>query len=326
MTRPLRIEYEGAWYHVMNRGANRQNIFTKDAHRNIFLSLLKEGKEKFHVEIHAYCLMENHYHLLIRTLLPNLSKLMQHLDGVYTQRLNMLEKRDGALFRGRYKSILVEAESYLLQVSRYIHLNPVSAKICQFPQQYKWSSYPCFYYDQEPYHQPWLQTNFILGLMGGSNLRNSYRKFVEDGIDDETNNFYAKKHISSIMGKKQFIEKNLSTIKDKIKEDCITDINCTISLPTTDMIIGTVCDYFKISHENLKKPSQGKRNPAKMIVIYLLQQMANATHQTIADNFINLNRRSISKIVSRCKFLVQHEDIFKKYIDELTELVKLKLV
>src|ERR1700733_6569213 len=108
MPRPLRIEYEDAWYHVMNRGANHQPIFYTEVHREIFINLLKEISEKYFVEIHAFCLMDNHYHLLINTPLPNLSRAMRHLDGLYTQRFNIMEKRDGSLFRGRYKSILIE--------------------------------------------------------------------------------------------------------------------------------------------------------------------------------------------------------------------------
>ena len=128
MSRPLRIQYEGAWYHVMNRGSNRQLIFTRDEHRLIFLQLLEEIVVKYKLEIHAFCLMGNHYHLLVNTPFANLSRVMRHLNGVYTQKFNLLEQRDGPLFRGRYKAILVENEDYLLQVSRYIHLNPVSVR------------------------------------------------------------------------------------------------------------------------------------------------------------------------------------------------------
>src|SRR3990167_7924037 len=110
MPRPLRIEYEHAWYHVMNRGAHRQTIFTSNSHRDLFLSLLEEVTSQYQVEIHAYCLMDNHYHLLIRTPLANLSRCMRHLNGVYVQHYNRSTKSDGPLFRGRYKAILVEED------------------------------------------------------------------------------------------------------------------------------------------------------------------------------------------------------------------------
>src|SRR3990170_4951640 len=106
MTRPPRILFENAWYHLMNRGAGRRSIFKCDEHRELFISLLSELGEKFAVETHAYCLMNNHYHLLVRTPAPGLSDAMKYLAGVYTKKFNRLEKTDGPLFRGRFKAIV----------------------------------------------------------------------------------------------------------------------------------------------------------------------------------------------------------------------------
>ncbi len=127
MTRPLRIEYEGAWYHAMNRGRAREVIFPDDVAYAAFLTTLAEAVARFRIEVHAYCLMPNHYHLLIRTPHANLSRAMRQIDGLYTQRHNQLAGTDGPLFRGRYKAIVVDADAYLLNVSRYIHCNPVEA-------------------------------------------------------------------------------------------------------------------------------------------------------------------------------------------------------
>jgi putative transposase len=129
MVRPLRIEYPGAWYHVMNRGASRQKIFHNFNDFQLFLDLLSETSVRYQIQIHTYCLMSNHYHLLIHTPYANLGKAMRHLDGLYTVRHNRSFGKDGPLFRGRYKAILIEADNYLLHLSRYIHLNPVEAKI-----------------------------------------------------------------------------------------------------------------------------------------------------------------------------------------------------
>ena len=128
MSRPLRIEYEDAYYHVMNRGRGRQCIFPDERYYDEYLKCLSEAHKRFGIEIHAFCLMGNHYHLLIKTPRANLGRAMRHIDGVYTQRYNRLKKTDGSLFRGRYKSIVIDASSYLLQVSRYIHRNPVELK------------------------------------------------------------------------------------------------------------------------------------------------------------------------------------------------------
>ena len=110
MSRPLRIEYPGAWYHVMNRGRRSEKIFFVDADRQAFIQVLQEASELWNIRISAYCLMSNHYHLLVQTPDGNLSRAMRHINGVYTQRFNRRHKKEGQLFRGRYKGVLVEAQ------------------------------------------------------------------------------------------------------------------------------------------------------------------------------------------------------------------------
>lgn len=125
MSRALRIEYEGAWYHVMNRGRRHEDIFTVKRDYELFVDLIRESVDMWDVNIAAYCLMPNHYHMLIQTPLGNITRVMRHINGVYTQRYNRKHGEDGQVFRGRYKSILVHGDSYLLQLLRYIHRNPV---------------------------------------------------------------------------------------------------------------------------------------------------------------------------------------------------------
>lgn len=129
MSRPIRIEYEDACYHVMNRGRARQKIFHDARYFEAFLACLAEAHQRFGLQILSYCLMDNHYHLLVKTPEANLGRAMRHINGVYTQRYNRLKKIDGSLFRGRYKAICVEQDSYQLQLSRYIHQNPLVAKM-----------------------------------------------------------------------------------------------------------------------------------------------------------------------------------------------------
>lgn len=144
MPRPLRIIYPHARYHVMNRGAARQKIFNNNHHRTIFINLLRQCCKIFNINVYAYCLMDNHYHLLISTPDANLSRVMRHINGVYTQAFNRLSKRDGSLFRGRYLAKLVDEDCYQLLVTRYIHLNPVEAGIVENPADYRWSSYRAY--------------------------------------------------------------------------------------------------------------------------------------------------------------------------------------
>ncbi len=207
MSRPLRIEYPGAYYHVMNRGAGRKDIYAHDEHRQIFLELLREIHEMFKVEIHAYCLMDNHYHLLLSTPLGNLSRSMRHLNGVYTQRYNRTQKTDGPLYRGRYKAILIDADAYLLNVSRYIHRNPLEARVVKHAEDYPWSSYSAYIgLDRVP---QWLSVNETLGMIGQRNLPQRYQAFVEAGVDDETAKFYQKKKQMPILGRESFIRQKV---------------------------------------------------------------------------------------------------------------------
>ena len=212
MSRQLRLEYDGACYHIMNRGLERTNIFLSDRNKNLFLDLLSEISERFKVDIHSYCLMDNHYHLLVQTKLSNLNSAMRYLSSVYTQRFNRDVKRDGPLFRGRYKSILIDKESYLLNVSRYIHKNPSAAKIIADDQQFPWSSYQ--YYNLKKLKKPkWVVTKEVLKYFDGDGKK--YEGFVELGVDKYTSEFYSNKKTKAIIGKKSFIKE----ISDKFLKD-----------------------------------------------------------------------------------------------------------
>jgi len=160
MARPLRIEYPGAWYHVLNRGRRREKIFFSQDDYKAFLKLLGECSELFNIEVHSYSLIPNHYHLLIHTLKANLSRSMRHLNGVYTQLMNRKHKTEGSLFRGRFKSILIEKDSYLLELVRYIHRNPYKAKLEKSIGEYEWSSHRGYMNERE--RPKWLKTEDAL--------------------------------------------------------------------------------------------------------------------------------------------------------------------
>lgn len=185
MARPLRIEYEGALYHITSRGNAKEDIFSDDEDRNIFLDILALIKERLNWFCHAYCLMDNHYHLIIETPEGNLSKGMRQLNGVYTQRFNKRHNRVGHVFQGRYKSIVVDKENYLLEVSRYVVLNPVRAKAVEKPEEWKWSSYQGTAGLSTPH--PLLTTDWILGRFGKEKrqARDKYVAFILEGISGE---------------------------------------------------------------------------------------------------------------------------------------------
>lgn len=319
MPRPLRIEFENAWYHVMNRGANRQAIFKSTRHRNLFYTLLSEITDRFKIEIHAFCLMSNHYHLLVKTPHANLARAMQHLDGVYTQRFNKITHHDGPLFRGRYKAILIDSDQYLLQVSRYIHLNPVAAKLCENPVDYKWSSYRS--YKSKKLSIAWLTTSFTLNQMPGSNKATSYTDFVSRGIDQETADFYKKKHLPSIYGSKKFIEDHLNNLNESYVLDVYTDINHTKHLPKSDVILNYVMTYFHISQNKLQESIQGKKNIPKMISIYLLSKLGQLKHKSISDIFISLQKDSITAQITRLKKIIASDKLIDTQVTNITNMI-----
>lgn len=141
MTRPLRLEFAGALYHITSRGDRREPIFDDDDDRNAWLSVLAEALDRFHATAYAYCLMGNHYHVVLQTHRANLSRLMRHVNGVYTQRYNRRHGKVGHLFQGRFKAVLVDEEAYFLEVCRYVDLNPLRAGMVQHPRDWAWGSY-----------------------------------------------------------------------------------------------------------------------------------------------------------------------------------------
>jgi putative transposase len=181
MSRPLRLEFAGALYHVTSRGDRREDIYESDADRQSFLNLLGDVCVRYNWRCHAYCLMGNHYHLLIETPDANLSKGMRQLNGVYTQICNRSNNRVGHVFQGRYKAILVEKQSYLLELSRYIVLNPVRAEMVRSAKDWRWSSYRAMAGQAKA--EACLDVDWLLAGFGGvkSNAIKAYRRFISEG-------------------------------------------------------------------------------------------------------------------------------------------------
>jgi len=177
MARPLRIQFPGALYHVTSRGNERAPIFFTDRDRLDYLAILGDVVEQYGWLCPAYCLMPNHYHLLVQTPEPNLSRGMRQLNGVYSQRLNRRHDRVGHLFQGRFKAILVERESHLLEVARYVVLNPVRAAMVRLPEEYRWSSLRATLGLERP--PSWLSCAPLVRHFGS---RRRYRDFVFEGI------------------------------------------------------------------------------------------------------------------------------------------------
>lgn len=218
MARPLRIEYDGALYHVTSRGNDRKRIFKDDSDRELFLNTLAQVNERFHWICHAYCLMNNHYHLVVETPDGNLSKGMRQLNGVYTQTFNKRHGRLGHVFQGRFKAILVQKESHFVEVCRYVALNPVRAKTISHPRRWKWSSYRAMA-GMAPAHGC-LTVGEILSHFAQRKAiaHEKYRDFVQAGIDSPS--IWDDLEAQSLLGVEGFAEglRHLVTKKQKIRE------------------------------------------------------------------------------------------------------------
>jgi len=217
MARPLRIEFPGALYHVTSRGDRQEPIYEDDDDRRAYLEILGDVIERFHCFCYAYCLMGNHYHLVIETLEGNLSKAMRHLNGVYTQVSNRRHKRAGHLFQGRYKAILIDKDTYWLEVSRYVVLNPVRAGMVKKPGAWPWSSYNATVGAKSA--PEWLEVDRLLGHFGQKRgmARRRYKEFVEEGIGRQS--LWSDLRHQIYLGDERFIERMQARLDDEEAND-----------------------------------------------------------------------------------------------------------
>ena len=190
MPRPPRIDFENAFHHVMNRGAARQPIFFQDQDRTLFLDCLAQACATTQIDILSYCLMDNHFHLLVRSRNANLSTFLKQLSGRYTRVINDRIGREGPLCRGRATSILIKDDAQLLQTMRYIHINPVAAGLCQSPECWCWSSARC--YAGQVAASPWLDVKLIQDMFAGTAPGGDYQAFLLEGVDLETKKLYGQ--------------------------------------------------------------------------------------------------------------------------------------
>lgn len=218
MARPLRLEFPGALYHLTARGNARQPIYRDDADRRRFLELLGEVCERFRWRGHAYCLMGNHYHLVIETPEANLSRGMRQLNGVYTQAFNRRHRKVGHLFQGRYTAVLVDKDAHLLELSRYVVLNPVRAHMVKSAGQYPWSSYRAMI--GKGMAPAWLETDFLLAQLAPrrGEARRRYIRFVAAGKDQPKIWQHLRGQI--YLGDEDFVKKlhRRVTANDQLKE------------------------------------------------------------------------------------------------------------
>lgn len=281
MARPLRVEYENACYHIINRGNHRDVVFKNSSDCEIFIEKLVEFTELYDVVIYSYCLMPNHFHLQIRTRHPNLSKFMQSFLTSFTINMNRKYQSSGHLFQGRYKAQLVESVLYKNELSRYIHLNPVKIKgheelsvrtLKSRLKEYKWSSYRGYIgLEKKP---SWLDRRFVLSSWGkaATEKMHNYQKYVEQGIKTNNADDIPSTLSGSIIGSESFRDKIVS----KYLNHDVTDIDsreqpvlATINTCSVDDILDAVMDYYKLDDIEKVTVRRGCHPEARKMAMFL---------------------------------------------------------
>jgi putative transposase len=246
MARPLRIELASGLYHVMSRGNERQAIVRDDADRQRRLDWLQRTVETYGWRLHAFVLMSNHEHLFLETPEPNLSGGMHLLNGSYTGYFNFRHRRAGHLFQGRFKSHLIEDEGYYLEISRYIHLNPVRAKLVQRPEQWRWSSYRG--YQRARAELGWLTYGRVLGEFGGE-ARRQYERFVRAGIAEPPQCPWGKALGGLIVGSERFALRIRGLLDGRPSDPEVPQLRRLRSRPTLEQIVQAVTARFRLAAE-----------------------------------------------------------------------------
>ena len=320
MTRPWRIEFEGAYYHILSRGNERRDIFSDKDDRISFLDTLGKMSDRFEVEVYAYVLMDNHYHLLLKTNTPNISKSMQWFGTTYTRQYNIKHKRNGHLFQGRFKSFLIENDEYLMHLSCYIHRNPLRAGIVSRLVDYPWSSYPIYAYGKKS--PEWVYTKPIHSLLDTNDKHLAYRKMVQSYSREETRIWEDFRH-GLFLGSQKFVDR----IKAKYltenpdveipqKRRVLRDTNPETILMKAAKVLKCDTDIF-LQSSRISESDKLNRD----LLIYLLWSTGWYSNHEIG-NLFGLGYSSISRRVTVMKSKISKDDKLNKRLTKLNSQIK----
>ncbi|MBI3399767.1 MAG: transposase [Deltaproteobacteria bacterium] len=315
MARPLRIEYPCAFYHVTSRGNEQKEILKNDKDKEKFISYLESATIRYDAAIHAYCLMNNHYHLLIETPSGNLSQIMRHINGAYTTYFNLKRKRAGHLLQGRYKAILVDADEYAQELSRYIHLNPVRAGITERPEEYAWSSYKC--YISKGKKPEWLRIEFILRYFGKkeADAQKKYRLFVDSVIGSEYENPLVETIASTILGSADFVKEiTKKYLNDKQKDRNLPALRQLFRKPTTEKIMDTV-----------KSVIADDEKLSKVASIYFCHRYSGVSLKEIGIR-LGIGESAVSQASRRFAIRAANDSKLKKTVEKIEGAIKVSRV
>jgi len=299
MSRPLRIEFPDAWYYVTNRGRHGDIVFVDKYDYQVFVDLLKESVSLWNIGISAYCLMPNQYHILVQTPEANLSRSMRHINGIYTQRYNRAHGFDGPLFRGRFKSILLEGGEYLLEMVKYIHQYPKMGKMVAQIDGYPWSSHPGYLSRAKKWD--WLNKKIIFSLI--SDIRQgslkAYRQAMLDNISEEITRVFLMKKFPAILGEKSFIKWVRNEFYVGKSHRQVPD--SAILAPDVDWIKSAVSKEYRVDKGELMKSRRGIFNEPRGVAIYLTRQLRKDSLEIIGKEFSMAGYSSVSSAIVRMK-------------------------
>jgi len=295
MARPLRVEHEGAIYHILSRGNKAEFIFQDDAGKEYFLQVLEKAAQRFGIEVYCYCIMGNHYHLLIGVPLGMLSRVLHVIQSSFGSYLRREQKWIGHVFAGRYKSLCVEKQGYLLELSRYIHLNPVRAGIVKKPEEYSWSSYR-FYAGKEK-RPEWLKMEWLLQEYGKT-LRiaqREYREFIEAGIKSSVSFPVDRVVGQAVLGRKEFIREVVKGIRTGKELKEVTSKRFFSKADNLDELYRAVCRHYQISE--IVKGSEGGRS--RDMFVYLAKRQTAALNSEIGQKAGGITFSAVAHRYSR---------------------------
>ena len=288
MARKLRIDFPGCWHHVYHRGARKAPIFLDEEHCLLFFEQLEETTEEYGLEVHGFALMPNHYHLLVRTPLGNLSRCMRHLNATYTQRLNRMHDWDGPLFRGRFRSEPLMTEDYLLTVLAYLHLNPVRAKLVRRPDEDRsWTSHRMYLGLARPLG--WLRTETMLKMFGGGEGLKNYVLSLHKGATQWPEDFelsWGRFLVDPTIYAEEAARRQKATIRDP------------------DEVLRHVVAITNVELEEIKRASRGPgANPARRFAVRALASATQLTQREIGE-LLEMPTSQVSNVLRRLRIAV----------------------
>lgn len=279
---------------MLSRGNRGEDIFKDNHDKEYFLQTMRNGTSRYGIEIHAYCIMNNHYHLLLSTPRGDLTRFMHFTGSSYGSYQCRERGWVGHVFAGRYKSLCIEKGSYLLELSRYIHLNPVRARIVAFPEEYRWSSYRHYIgWENCP---GWVDTKWFIAEYGRDCIssRKRYREFVEAGIENPSDFPKEKIFGQSLLGNKGFIEKTIRKIRRKTKSDCISSRRLFKNCIDLYELYQHICDYYYVRHLGRSQKGFTALKRARAMYIYLARENTMALNREISSRLGDLSPSGVS--------------------------------